>query len=150
MNDTLYEMAESLLGTTEQALLKRRLTIPARKVIYMGTIPADCEQLAVVFSTWTPTPPIEGLTVCLNYRWLGAFTVLITRGCVPMVSKSGSPPSAASMSDAALVASNDANALLDVVASIGEHGGDVSVSTGAPQGGLQSTVLQIDLPIGGV
>lgn len=144
---TLYDMASGLLELTKQALVEAGLPVPARQVIYTGQIPADCEQLAVVFGGWGPTPPADGMVVCQSYRWAADFTVLITRKCVPGITATKTIPSAADMSATAKRSSDDAEALLDVVSMVGEHGGDVAVSTAAPAGGLQSVILEINLPV---
>lgn len=144
---TLNDMATGLLSLANQALAANGLTAPSRQVVYVGQIPADCEQLAVVFGGWSATPPQDGMVICQSYRWAADFTILLTRTCVPGITSSRSAPTPAAMSATAKRASDDAEALLDVVSMVGEHDGSVSVSTAAPQGGLQSVVLEISLPV---
>jgi hypothetical protein len=144
---TLYDIAGALMDITKQALTENGLPIPNRQVIYVGSIPADCEQLAVVFDSWNPAPAQEGMVVCQTYRWGAAFTILITRKCAPVLTSGKTIPSAADMGGAAKVASDDAEALLDVVANVGEHDGSVSVTLGPPSGGLQSSILEITVPV---
>jgi len=145
---TLYALAESLMAMAKTALAAASLAAPARQVIYIGQIPADCEQLAVVFDGWTPTPPQEGMVVCQSYRWGASFTILVTRSCVPGINNAKQLPKPENMSATAEIASNDAEALLDLVANVGEHdGGSVAVSITPPQGGLQSTILEITVPV---
>lgn len=145
---TLYGLAGALMNMALQALADNGLAVPARQVVYIGQIPADCEQLAVVFDGWSPTPPQDGMVVCQTYRWGASFTVLVTRSCVPGITNAKSLPKAVDMSRTAEIASNDAEALLDVVSMAGEHdGGSVAVSITPPQGGLQSTMLNITVPV---
>lgn len=143
---TLYDIAGSLMEITKQALTENGLPIPSRQVIYIGQIPADCEQLAVIFDGWNPAPPQEGLVVCQSYRWAASFTILLTRKCSPML-VGKTLPSAVDMSAAAKIGSDDAEALLDVVANVGEHDGSVGVTLSAPSGGLQSTILEVTVPV---
>jgi hypothetical protein len=143
---TLHSMAEMLMQQMVESLTALLLPVPERRVIYAGQIPADCEQLAVVIGGWSASPPQDGMVTCMTYRWAGDFTVLLTRGCAPAMSKRGGAPSAAAMGEVAYTASNDAEAMLDLVRNIGEHGGTVTITATAPSGGLHSTILEILLP----
>ena len=143
-----YRMAQVVMDQAVASLQALGLEVPERRVIYMGQIPADCVQLAVVFGAWTPTPEQDGMTICLNYRWQLDFTVLLTRQAA-MPTRRGQTPSVVDMTESAAEASNDADALLDLVQNIGEHAG-ASIAADSPQGGLRSTVLEISLPSTGL
>lgn len=147
----LYRMGEALLNTTVSVLMEHGLAVPGRRFVYPGTIPADCELLAVLFTGWTSdaySPPI-GMVSCADYLWVAGFSVVIVRCTPALPTQKGKPPTAEMMSRAAMIASRDAEALTDVVAAVGEHGGGVSVVTGPPSGGMQTVELDIQLPYGG-
>jgi len=147
--DTLYGMAEALLARMEVCFLGRGLTLPERKIIYMSPIVQDCEQAAVVFSGWVPTPVWDGTIMCDAFRWLANFSCLVTR-CTPAVpTKNGGTPSVAKQREAAQISSADAEAMLCVVSTVGEIGPELQVITHAPQGGLQTVELILNLPAAG-
>jgi hypothetical protein len=147
--DTLYGMAEALLARMEVCFLGRGLTLPSRKIIYMSPIVQDCEQAAVVFSGWTPTPVWDGTIMCDAFRWLANFSCLVTRCTPALPGKNGTTPAVAKMNDAARLSSADAEAMLCVVATLGELGPELQVITHAPQGGLQTVELLLNLPAAG-
>lgn len=142
--DTLAEMGEVLLDICRSAAVAKGVTLPARQVVYMTQIPADCEQVAVIFSGWSPYPVPEGPTICLPFRWQAGFSVVITR-CTPAVQKAKAPPSPEKMLEAAKLASRDSEVLLEVVNRLNEIGSDVGIVTQAPQGGFQTTELTVTL-----
>jgi hypothetical protein len=144
---TLYETALVLLADVVSCLQQQGLSPPGRQVVYMGTIPADCEQVAVVFGGYIPEPAFDGMTFCSNYRWAGTFSVIITRCTPALPGKNGVAPSAALMNAAAEIASKDAEALVCLVDTVGEHGGDVAINTAAPSGGMQTVSVDIRLPV---
>jgi len=149
---TLAFMAEQLLEVVKSAALAKGVVLPSRQSYYMAPIPADCEQVAVLFTTWTPTPALEGPTICRPFRWLAPMSVIITR-CTPAMPTGRGPnkaaPSAAKMIEAAKLASADAEVLLEVVNRLDEVGGDLEVVTNAPSGGFQTVELNVQLlPVG--
>lgn len=151
LGSTLYEVADALLDLTVATFADSGLSLPSRQVVYLSPIPADCEQVAVLLSDYSADPPQDGMVNCIQYQWVGNFTVLVTR-CTPAVSvqkgKSVGPPSETEMRAAAEAGSKDAEALLQVVQAVGLHGGEVSIMCEPPAGGLQSTVLTLRVPVG--
>lgn len=144
---SLSDMGETLLEIVRASAVAKGVTLPARQSVYMAPIPADCEQVAVLFTTWTPTPPPEGTMVCRNFRWMAPMSVIITR-CTPAVptgSRKTAAPTPAKMIEAARLASRDAEVFLEVLNRLDEIGGDVSVTTNAPSGGYQTVELNVQL-----
>jgi hypothetical protein len=142
---TLFSMAAGIRAVIEQAAAGRGLVLPKRQVTYLMPIPADCEQVAVVFGGWLPEPPWQGLQVCQTFRWLGRFGVMVTRK-TPAIPAGSSAPPVEWMEKAAMIASEDAEMLLEVVSSLGEVYSDLVVETPAPEGGYQTTALTVTLP----
>lgn len=142
--DTLAEMGEVLLDICRSAAVAKGVPLPARQVVYMTQIPADCEQVAAIFSGWTPFPIPEGPTICLPFRWQAGFSVLITR-CTPAVQKTKNPPTPEKMLEAAKIASADSEVLLELVNRLNEIGSDVGITAMAPSGGFQTTELTVTL-----
>lgn len=152
MDETLFGMASRLLALVESTFLSDGMTLPERRVVYPAPIPADCEQVAVLFTGWATFPGADGPEQCINMRWLADLSVIITR-CTPALPKAtrggstASPPDPQKMKDAAKIASDDAEGLLHVLQGVGEAGA-VSLTTGAPQGGLQTVELNLQVPVG--
>ena len=86
---TLYDMGRRLLELTVDIMHGAGAIVPERQLVYMAPIPADCEQVAVLFSGWTPYPQQEGPSSCSSYQRLAGFSVIITRKS-PAVQTSGS------------------------------------------------------------
>ncbi|HEX8321640.1 hypothetical protein [Longimicrobium sp.] len=141
---TLSSMGEALLEIVKAAALAKGTPLPARQSVYMAPIPADCEQVAVLFTGWNPTPAADGPTICKPWRWMGSYSVIITR-CTPAVQKGKTPPSMEMMIEAARLASSDAEILLEAVNRLDEIGSDISVVTNAPSGGFQTVELNVQL-----
>lgn len=142
---TLYEMAQVLLARTVQAFAERGVSLPGRQLVYMAPLPVDCEQVAVLISTWVPDPPITGLTTCQDFRWCGMFDIVVSR-VSPAIPKGNKAPSAEAMSEAARIAAEDAECVLAVIRGLGEIGSEFSFNLGAPQGGFQSVVCTVEIP----
>lgn len=145
--DTLSEMGEALLEIVRASAVTKGVTLPARQSVYMAPIPADCEQAAVLFSGWNPTPAPDGPTVCAEFRWMAGYSVIITR-CTPAVLRGPKGKQVVPMemmTEAARIASADAEIMLEVVRRLGEIGPDVSVVAQPPSGGLQTVELNIQL-----
>lgn len=148
---TLYGMAANLLALTKSTFTGMGLELPSREVIYPSPIVADTEQVAVVFAGWLTYPASEGPVMCESFRWLGDFSVIITR-CSPAVPPKTSTTGAVTadkMIDAALLASQDAEALLIVLQELGEFASP-QLATNPPNGGLQTTELSVQIPAGGI
>lgn len=146
---TLVLMGQDILQRALSCFASQGVVAPTRQVVYMAPIPADCEQVAVLFSGWSPMPFLEGLSHCDTYRWVANFSVVITR-CTPAIAvgKLGkqTAPSPELMIKAAEIASADAEVLLCLVASIDEVGPELEVLTPAPQGGMQTVELTFQIP----
>lgn len=144
---SLYQMAEQLLARLKQAAYELGTVLPDRDLIYMSPVPADCAQIAVLISGWSPAPQWDVSTSCQNFRWFGQFSVVITR-CTPAIPPRGSKagPAVDSMHRAAQIASDDAEVLVALVRGLGEIGADFALETAAPEGGLQSTVMNVQVP----
>jgi hypothetical protein len=149
--ETLDEMGNRLLDRVAKAAVGKGVDLPPRQVYYMAPIPADCEQVAALFTGWTPTPAQDGPTVCQPWRWLANWSVIITR-CTPAIPGKGRglhTVPVSKMKAAAVMASRDAEILKEVVNSLDEIGADTSVVTNAPSGGYQTVELNVPLLSGG-
>lgn len=142
---TLYQMAEMILNRTRQAFEERGVLLPNRQIIYMSPLPVDCEQLAVLISGWLPMPGWEGAIRCQNIRWAGQFSVVVSRATTAMP-KGNKAPSPEMMNKAAQIGSEDAEAILAMVGGLGELGQDFALEIGAPQGGFQTVLADIQVP----
>lgn len=144
--ETLYDMAELLLLRIGSCFTEKGVALPERQIIYMTPAVADCEQVLVMFTGWTPDQQWDGTTTCNSFRWLAGFSLVITR-CSPAIpSRKGTAPTVQQMNAAARMASIDAEGLLCVVNSVGELGTDLSIITTAPQGGFQSVECDLQIP----
>jgi len=149
---TLYEMAYRLMNLVQANFTCAGIPLPERAVIYPSPIPADCEQVAVLFTGWTPYPQSDGPQVCEGFRWMGDFSVIITRCTPAMVPKTATKsltPAPEKMHEAALMASQDAEILLAVLHDLGEFASP-SVTVQSPVGGLQTTEMDVQIPVGGI
>jgi hypothetical protein len=149
--NTLYLMGQRLLDLVLGCFASQGVSAPARHVIFMSPIPADCEQIAVLFTGWTPMPPMVGMEIRSPSRWVADVSVIITR-CTPAISgRSGKvPPTPEQMNEAALIASTDAEVLLCAVSGLHEVGPNLGVLTGPPMGGMQTVELSLQLPAVGL
>lgn len=143
---TLASMSQDLLAAVEQTAVALGVQLPERRVIYMAPIPADCPQVAVLMGGWAPEPSWEGLQVCAVGRWVAQLGVVITRKTPAVPSAAGDLPKPADLLAASMLASADAELLLEVVGGLGEIAGDVLVETPAAEGGLQSATLSVRVP----
>jgi hypothetical protein len=152
--ETLDEMGHALLDIVRQAAVAKGVTLPARQMVYPAPIPADCEQVAVLFTGWNVTPIQDGgTTICKPWRWIAPYSVIITR-CTPAIMGKG--PNRAlkhvtteQMDAAAKLASDDTEVLLETMNRLGEVGSDVSLVANAPSGGYQTVELNVPLISGG-
>lgn len=145
---TLVLMGQDIMQRALSCFTAQGVVPPNRQVVYMAPIPADCEQIAVLFSGWTPMPFLEGLTHCDTYRWIANFSVVITR-CTPAIAvgkMNKTAPTPEQMLKAAEIASADAEVLLCLVAAIDEVGPELEILTPAPQGGMQTVELTLQVP----
>jgi hypothetical protein len=144
--ETLAEMGAALLEIAAQAALAKGVALPARQLYYPAPIAADCEQVAALFSGWTPSPPPDGPTICQPFRWLAGFSLIITR-CTPKgaIQSTKTPPKPEAMIEVSQIASADAEVLLEVVTRLDEIGSDISVVANPPSGGFQTVELNVQL-----
>lgn len=142
---TLYEMAEMLLNRARQSFEQLGILLPARQIIYLAPLPVDCDQLAVLISGWVPTPGFEITMSCSTVRWMGQFDIIVSRTS-PAIPKGNKAPSTEQMNQAARIASNDMDGLLDVVRGLGEIGAEFQLETAAPQGGYQTSAASLQIP----
>lgn len=143
---TLMEMAQEILARVRQLAVQMGLTLPTRQFVHLAAVPVDCEQVAVLIGGWTPQPAWSGLEACQNFRWCGQFAVLVSR-CTPAIPNNrGDPPTVEKMNRAAVIASDDAELLLQLVGGLGEVGGDLLLNTPEAEGGFQTTVLNVTVP----
>ena len=143
--DTLYAMGEAMLHRVQACALELGLTLPERQVIYMSPIPADCEQVAVLFNGWSADQNWETTIHCNAFRWIAGFSVVVTRCTPAMPSKKGATPTPDQMMAAAKLASDDAELMLCVLSTVDEIGTGLGVVTQAPQGGYQSVELDVSI-----
>lgn len=143
---TLFEMADNLMERVRACALQHGVVLPGRQVVYLSPIPADCEQVAVVFDGWSADQTWDITLHCNAFRWMGGFSVVITRCTPAMPTRKGAAPSVQQMREAALVASHDADVLTCVVTSLSEIGPEMQIITQAPTGGFQTTELDLRLP----
>jgi hypothetical protein len=151
--ETLYDMAQALLDIVLAAGVAKGITLPSRRLVYPSPIPADCEQVAVLFTGWNPTPmpAPDGTSICHNWRWVAPFSAIITR-CTPAIPGKGKAlrhVDASQMHLAAKIASDDSEVMLEAMNRIGEVGADVSLAANPPQGGFQTVELNVSLISGG-
>jgi hypothetical protein len=149
--ETLDEMGHALLDIVVAAALAKGITLPGRQAVYTAPIPADCEQVAVLFTGWTPTPPPDGPTICKPWRWIANYSVIITR-CSPAVPGKGKAQHTVTVDQlnaSAKMASDDAEVFLEAMNRLNEVGYDVSVVTNSPSGGFQTVELNVPLISGG-
>lgn len=150
-DESLYGMASRLLELVKSTFLGRGNPLPERETVYMTPIPADCEQVAVLFSGWNPTPGMDGPMTCENFRWMGDFSIIVTR-CTPAVAAKTTKtltPETEKMSTAARMSSDDAEAFLEVLQGIGEFA-NPSVIVQSPMGGFQTVEFNVSIPAGGI
>lgn len=158
--ETLEEMGSALLETIRSSAVAKGVVLPSRQGVYMAPIPADCEQVVVLFTGWNPTPAGDttGTVICKPWRWLAPMSAIITR-CTPAIpgktaKLSGQQQGALKLvtpdqlNAAAKIASDDAEVFLEVLNRMGEIGGDTSIVANPPQGGYQTVELNISLVSG--
>lgn len=140
---SLYAMAEELLARINTVAVQLGVDLPTRQVIYPSPIPIDCAQVSVLMSGWTPHQGWDGYVGCQRFKWAGLFSVVITRDTPAVPTKTGRLPGAALMTSAAEIASQDADVMVALVQTLEELGPEMTLTTGAPEGGFQSVELNI-------
>lgn len=157
--DAIATSATNLLTAIQDVAAFHEIELPARQLIYAGTVPKDCEQVAVSVSTYAygrPGDPGAGMNVC----WMptvATLTAEITR-CVPENNQVRSMgrytvgttvlPTDIAMEDHARTVMRDMMILLEAgnVASnypVEESGSEASVLVADPSGGYQSVFLSL-------
>lgn len=143
--DSLFDMAQAILERLRMVAKGAGVALPGRQVIYPSAIPTDCEQVAVLLTGWSPHVVWDGYVNCQTFKWAGNFQVTITRCSPGTPDKRGKIPDAATMTDAARVASVDAGLLQQLVATFAEIGPEMSLIVSSPEAGLQSVELTVSL-----
>jgi len=146
--DTLAGMGASLLDIVVASAAGLSVALPGRQIVYMAPIPADCEQVAVLFNGWTPWPLQIGPTVRERpFRWMAGFSVAITRNSPAVPAKQGLKKAVTpdAMMAASRIASDDSEVLLGAVGRLAEVGPDLTVVAHAPQGAMQTVELNVQL-----
>lgn len=144
---TLMTMAQQILTTLEGVARSAAVELPPRRVIYMTPMPADCAQIGVLFSGWEMENDGGTMMNCQTARWVGRFTILITRDspAVPSNTTPPKPPAPEKMIAAAEIAAQDAEILISLLQVFTEMAG-ATIETPAAEGGLQSVVATVLLP----
>lgn len=163
--DSIALAAEAALTAIVDVAAVNDVELPARQIIYVGTVPKDCEQVAVSVSNYgfgRPGDPMPGVSA--DQCWLpGAVTITaeITR-CVPETNQvrpmgryaTGMVdlPTGTAMEDHARTVMRDMMILLEAgnVASNYPYpgaGSEASVLVANPEGGYQSVFLSLTLQV---
>lgn len=163
--DSIAMAAEAALMAIVDVAAANDIELPSRQIIYTGTVPKDCEQVAVSVSNYgfgRPGDPIAGPSG--NDCWLpGAVTITgeITR-CVPENNQVRAPgryatgivnlPTNVAMEDHARKVMRDMMILLEAgnVASnypFEGAGSEASVLVANPEGGYQSVFLTLTMQV---
>lgn len=143
---TLLTMGQELLTRINACAADAGIELPSRQIVYPSAVPADCEQVSVLFGGWSVYPPMQEMSVCLSIRWCAQFGIMVSR-CTPAVpGRTSSAPTMDRMTAAAQMASDDAELMLALLSTFDEVGADLNVSTPEPQGGYQAVLLTVTLP----
>lgn len=163
--DSISMAAEAVLMSIIDVAAVNDVELPSRQIIYTGTVPKDCEQVAVSVSTYgfgRPGDPMSGPSG--SQCWLpGVVTITaeITR-CVPENNKVTAPgrystgivnlPTSVAMEDHARTVMRDMMLLLEAgnVASNYPYesaGSEASVLVADPDGGYQSVFLSLTIQV---
>lgn len=147
---TLIGVARELLARLQGCAAQLGVILPERQLVYMAPVPVDCPQVVVAVSGYQPLPLWEDLMVCTAFRWCGQFHIVISRKTCAIPTREGmGAPTVASMEQALQESSDDAEVLALLVSSLREIGPELTLSTPAPEGGYQSVVLQVLVPVDG-
>lgn len=148
---TLFDMGKLIISRIEEIAITLGVELPERRIIYPSPVPVDCAQVAVVLLGWQPTVQNDTYVSCQRFKWAGNFAVQITR-CTPAVSRRRSElPAAQDMIEAARIASDDSDILVELVRSFTEIGPEMALQLAAPDGGFQTVQLTVSLPaFGGI
>ena len=157
--DNIATTATNLLTAIQDVSAYHDIVLPSRQLIYVGTVPKDCEQVAVSVSTYSygrPGDPGAGTNMC----WMptvATLTAEITR-CVPennqvramgrYTTGTTTLPTDIAMEDHARTVMRDMMVLLEAgnVASnypIESSGSEANVIVADPSGGYQSVFLSL-------
>lgn len=163
--DSIAMAAEAALMAIVDVAAANDVELPSRQIIYTGTVPKDCEQVAVSVSNYgfgRPGDPMAGPSG--NDCWLpGVVTITaeITR-CVPETNQVKAPgryatgivnlPASVAMEDHARSVMRDMMVLLESgnVASNYPYeaaGTEASVLVANPEGGYQSVFLSLTMQV---
>lgn len=137
-----FDEAQKLLDYVIQAATESNAIIPSKQYVTAGQEVDECEQVVATLlavQAGLPSSPTPGPTAIVNcaLMWRVTIDVSITR-CVPIMSDDGSPPSAASLEQAAQVTAMDTFLL--------QTAGDLRA---AEQWGAVAVTLTYPIPTGG-
>lgn len=144
---TAFSMAQTLLQLLNASAASLGVVLPERQFVYPSPVPADCEQAAVLVENWSPNPPLgDQLDQCwATSYWVVKFGVIISRlTCAVPVGKTAPRPTAASMTEAMRIASDDAEVFRDLISRLPERG-QLDINFHAPAGMIQTTELLLTL-----
>jgi hypothetical protein len=144
---TLMTMAQQILVQLAGVARSAGAELPTRQIVYMTPMPADCAQVGVLFSGWEMENNSGDMITCQTARWVGRFTILITRNspAIPPQTSPPTPPTAEQMTKAAQIASDDAELLISLLQTFTEMA-SATIDTPSTEGGLQSVVATVLLP----
>jgi hypothetical protein len=124
------------------------VTLPARQMVYPAPIPADCEQVAVLFTGWNVTPIQDGRhdhlpALALDRALLGDHHPLHPgdprQGPEPGPEARRTEPDGRGGQDR----QRRLRGLLEAMNRLGEVGSDVSLVANPPSGGYQTVELNV-------
>lgn len=151
----LVELLSGVLDRTVAGFASYNVTLPTRQYWVMGPPAADCAQVVVAFIQSYLGPPGDEASRpqrCNSPR-SAVLQVTVTRE-VPTVNSHGKPPTPEKIEAAAEISAMDAWILMEIAAEL--DGWDetnfglgviATVEAGAPEGGLQTSMLQLTLAV---
>jgi hypothetical protein len=151
----LKQMLDGVLERVEAIYQSYNVSLPNRRYWTMGQPAVDCEQVVVSFIQMYLGPvgaEINSPQRC-NVPRTATLTISVARE-VPVVGQNGQPPSTSKIQQVAAYAAIDAWVLMQSVNLLDQwdssgYGPGVlaTVEVGEPEGGLQSTTLQITMAV---
>lgn len=128
-----------------QSAARLNVSLPERQMIYLSPVPFDCPLVAVVMEGLFPLPSIEGeLIACRTFAWTLRLGVVIARTTCAVPTGRATMPTDELMTEAARIASGDAEVLRGVLDGLDEAG-DMTITFKPPEGGLQAVELLLTI-----
>lgn len=142
--DGAYAMGEEILRRINKIAAALGVTVPDRQVICSGGAAVECEQVAVMLTGWVPMG--QELAVPCQRLWGANVSVVIIRNAPAIPTQSGRrAPTADAINTGGVLASNDADILVELADTLDVVGDGLLVTIGAPEGGFQTTELAVVL-----